>query len=91
MSETELSDRETRDREPILSVVTTIAEREGTDPTSLAPLHESIDAGAVAAVLESADDSVTVEFTHLGYDVVVRGDGTVRVGSPPRREVTVEA
>jgi len=91
MSDDELAGEQPTDWSPLLSAVRTIAQREGTDPTDLTPLQESIDADAVEALIDGADDSVTLTFTHLGHEVVVRGDGTVRVDSPNRQAAALEA
>ncbi|WP_121820099.1 HalOD1 output domain-containing protein [Halostella salina] len=79
MSSAKCARQAAQEGEPILGVVEAVAEREGTDPTQLPPLQETIDADAVATLLDGADDSVAVEFTYLGHTVVVRGDGTFSV------------
>ncbi|MFC3957857.1 HalOD1 output domain-containing protein [Halovivax cerinus] len=61
-------------------VVYAIAEREGVEPEALEPpLYSAIDPEALDLLYESADESLTVSFSYLGYDVHVDADGTVSV------------
>lgn len=61
-------------------VLTAIATREGTSPVDLdQPLYDAIDPDALNALFSGPTPPVSVQFTYLGYEVVVRGDGTVDV------------
>lgn len=79
MQRPKLDGQQRRERDLLFGAIETIATREGDDPTCLPPLYETIDVELVESLLESGDDSVSVSFTHLGYTVEVRGDGTYRV------------
>ena len=67
-----------------MRVLDAIAERKGVDPIDLdAPLNDVIDGDALdrlfSATHEDRDGHVRVEFTYVGYDVVVAGDDDVAV------------
>ncbi|WP_049922766.1 HalOD1 output domain-containing protein [Halopiger djelfimassiliensis] len=57
----------------LTTALTRIAVREDCDRTTLPPLYDSIDPGALTAVLESNAD-VTVRFEYEGYRVVIGPD-----------------
>ncbi|WP_121820747.1 HalOD1 output domain-containing protein [Halostella salina] len=84
MSTEEPSDRNADDL--FLEVVEEVATREGIDPTQLTPLQETIDVDSLCDVLETADDSVRIEFRYMGYQVVVHGDGTSHVKPSPSQQ-----
>lgn len=59
-------------------VLASIADSEGTDILSLPPLYDAVDPDAVEQLVEHG--GVTeISFVYHGYDVLVRGDGRVRV------------
>ncbi|WP_276274133.1 HalOD1 output domain-containing protein [Haloarcula litorea] len=58
-------------------VAEAIADIENTHPAKIEPIYESIDIGAVDALLRSADAQVLVEFEH--DDLVVNIIGRSRV------------
>ncbi|MEY7849131.1 HalOD1 output domain-containing protein [Natrarchaeobius sp. A-rgal3] len=57
----------------ISTVLTRVAAREGRGPTTLPPLYEVVDPGALTAVLESNTD-VTVRFAYAGYLIMIDTD-----------------
>lgn len=69
--------------EPSVSVAVEVADREGVAPTELTPpLHDVVDPDALDALFarrNPPDRTVVVSFDYLGYQVEVRGDGTVDV------------
>lgn len=75
-----------RDQSPAVAIVETVAELENVDPDALSPLYESVDPDALAQLVEHAgDDSdgpLSLCFTYHGWNVFVRGDGTIIVGDP---------
>lgn len=60
----------------VSEVVETVAAAEGTDPTALPPLYDTVDPESFSRSLNS---DVSVEFTYCGYRVVVRGEGGVEI------------
>lgn len=70
-----------------VSIVSAVARREGVDPTELPVLYDVIDPSQLEALIESADDPISVEFDYCGYTVVVDGDGTVRIDDPAEPSV----
>lgn len=66
-----------------VEIVTRIAEREGVDPTELAPpLSTVIDTDALQRLVETADDDATVVFEYHGWIVKARGSGDVTLRTP---------
>lgn len=59
-------------------VVCAVANANGVDTTDLEPLYDSIDPEALDALFKPGVDG-TVRFAYEGCDVVVHGDGNVRV------------
>lgn len=56
-----------------------VADGTGTDPATMSPpLYSAVDLEALAALVDSAAD-VTVTFAYEGHEVVVLGDGSIRV------------
>lgn len=55
-------------------IVRRVAEVEGVEPDELPPLYESIDPDALATLLESSAETMTVEFSYLDYRVIVDND-----------------
>lgn len=80
----ELSDKTIRTATPdndtlCVSIAETVATAAGTTPEALPPLYDTIDTEALAEVVASLDDDGTVEFSYLGYRIIVSGDGFVDV------------
>ncbi|WP_247729512.1 HalOD1 output domain-containing protein [Halovivax limisalsi] len=70
------------DSPPSYRIARTVAEREETDPESLdPPLFGVIDPEALDALVESADDSMRLTFSYLGYTITVDGTGDVELDS----------
>ncbi|MFP8958258.1 HalOD1 output domain-containing protein [Natrialbaceae archaeon A-CW3] len=66
---------------PVFAVVSGIAEATGTDPLELPPLSNAIDPDALNTLV-AARPSTTLQqvtFQYAGYEVVVDGDGEVRI------------
>lgn len=59
-------------------ILTSVADREGTDVLSMAPLYETVDPDALEQLVASGGVA-EISFTYLDYDVSVGGDGEVRV------------
>lgn len=70
------------------AVVQAVADLEGVDPMALPSLHDSVEPDALDQLVShrSSDSNATlaVMFTYAGWNVFVRGDGTVVVGDPDR-------
>ena len=65
------------------AVVEAIAEREGIDPVELDDcLYDVVDPDALEKLVTGTGRIHRIEFTYLGYRVVVDGDGNVDVGTP---------
>jgi hypothetical protein len=65
-------------------VVEAVASREGTDPTELAPLYESIEPDGLNSLFTSAQpgpdgDHLSVDFDYAGYRVTVERDESITV------------
>lgn len=67
------------------TIVEEIADREGVDPVELdVPLYEAVDADALDVLVggrghRTPQTSLLVEFSYLGYDVAVDGDGAISI------------
>lgn len=70
---------------PVYAVVSAVAEAEGSDPVELPPLYSAINPEALNDLFMSRSEPAveSVTFQYAGYDVVVRGDGTVQVQPAP--------
>ena len=68
------------------ALVRHLADRRDEDPEDLPPLADVIDPIILEKLVESADESATVEFSYLDHDVAVRGDGTVRLTEGRQRD-----
>lgn len=56
-----------------------VADGTGSDPATMSPpLYSAVDLEALAALVDSPAD-VTVTFAYDGHEVVVLGDGSIRV------------
>ena len=62
----------------LLRLVNRVADIRGTDITELPPLHDAIDGDVLGDLLGSEFDG-ELTFTYAGCEVVVAGDGSVRV------------
>ena len=73
---------------PSTGIAETIAAAAGSDATAVAPLHDSIDAGALDSLLRSskhrsdavkADEhkDLAISLVHAGHEVTVRSGGSV--------------
>ena len=64
-----------------MSVVEAVAEAKGTRPEELtSPLYDTIDPDALNALFRNGGTSGEVEFTYLGYRVLVDSDGKITLG-----------
>lgn len=66
------------------AVVSAVTELTGADPKTIEPLYSAVDPDALDALFAADRDgedrsSCRVAFTYCGCDVVVSGDGAVRV------------
>lgn len=62
------------------SVVEAVADADGVGPEELAPpLYDAIDPDALERLLATAPGTRRVVFTYNGYEVTVRGDGSVAI------------
>lgn len=61
-----------------MRVVTAIAEATGGDPTTMAPLYETVDTDALNRLLQS-DAALEIVFEHEGHAIEVGDDGVVTV------------
>ncbi|RDI73109.1 hypothetical protein DWB78_10895 [Halopelagius longus] len=59
-------------------MLTSVADREGTDVLSLPPLYEAVDPDALEQLV-AFGGVAEISFTYLDYDISVDGDGDVRV------------
>lgn len=68
---------------PSRAVIEAVAEAEGVDPIALPPLHESIDPDGLNRLFQCSDHESRAPqvlcFTFDGWNVFVRGDGTILV------------
>ncbi len=65
-----------------MAVVAALSEVSETDPMELQPLHQTIDADALDALMsgrEADSDAIAVTLDAAGYTVTVSGDGVVAV------------
>lgn len=65
------------DRPPSMTVVSAVADSEGTDPTELPPLYRAIDPDVLDSLIE--DRSVAVSFEYYGYSIAFDRAGTVEL------------
>ncbi len=78
---------------PSTAVVETVAEATGVDPTDLEPLYDTLDPGALDALIVSGHGEdhradPTVSFTFAGYFVSIHGTGEVVVRTAPETSRT---
>lgn len=62
-----------------VEIMESIAELEGSDPTTLPPLFGTVDPDALDALCDGTTPSLTISFDYLGYGVTVDGDRNVTV------------
>lgn len=69
---------------PVDAIVETVAGIEGVDPGELPPLYESIDPDILNTIVRGrpSDADVAVCFVYEGWNICVRGDGSLVVGDP---------
>lgn len=69
-----------------LAVVTVVAAAANSDPTELAPLHFTVDTGALDALFGPSNTAGqrfgSTSFQYEGFTVTVFSEGTVEVGPP---------
>jgi hypothetical protein len=68
--------------DPGMAVVTALSEVMEADPTTLAPLYDTVDLEALDALVRARDDTdgdVHVSWTHEGYAVTVHSYGMITV------------
>ncbi len=63
----------------VQSIIYHVSDLSGIDPLDLPTLYDVLDPTCLERLVESADDSVTVEFDYFGYHVRVDGDGNVQL------------
>ncbi|MDZ5812783.1 HalOD1 output domain-containing protein [Halorubrum sp. AD140] len=73
---------------PCVTIVEAVAATTDRKPVDLPPLHDTVDADALGALLTGGSPWVTVSFTYADTDVTVEGDGSleVRADGIPLRE-----
>jgi hypothetical protein len=64
--------------EDLLRLVNRVADIHGAEITELPPIHDAIDGDVLSDLLGSEFDG-ELTFTYAGCEVVVAGDGSVRV------------
>jgi hypothetical protein len=74
--------------DPSTAVVETVAIAADRKPTTIQPLYDAIDPGALDTFLRSGElDSTTperaVSFTYMDYQVTVTGEGSITVSPAP--------
>ncbi|WP_209452119.1 HalOD1 output domain-containing protein [Halosimplex halophilum] len=77
----------------VLSVLETVAAAERADPVDLPPLADAVDPQALNDLFEPSGEKlapVTVRFEYCGYEVTVRGVGSV-TAEPVDRPATAAA
>lgn len=72
--------RPDRHRPPSLQIVEALADERGDDSTEIEPLYGAYDLEAIDTLVANSRNDLRIEFTVDGYDVTVRGDGTVEFG-----------
>lgn len=65
------------DMEPSEAIINTIATFEDIPPTDLKVFHNVVDPDALNGLIQSGSDEVEVTMQYAGYDVTVRGEGTL--------------
>lgn len=63
----------------ILQIAQEIAALENVEPTDLPPISDSVDPDALSRLVESGDDSLSVKFSYLEYDICVNRDGSTSI------------
>ena len=67
----------------MVTLVKALSEAEGTDPTDLPPLYESVDGEALSSFLDRSENGTTSDsffsFTYENWNVFVRADGQIRI------------
>ena len=78
------------------TVLTAVAEREDTSPTTLDPLYDVIDPDALNGLFAPTETGTPrapgrVVFSYCGYEVTVSSDGSVRVDEHTTASVAPES
>ncbi|WP_227132809.1 HalOD1 output domain-containing protein [Halorubellus salinus] len=66
---------------PIVDIVSTVAEATGESHTDLPPLLETIDPEAIVAFVDSAAADASLAFDYYGHRITVDGDGAVETAA----------
>lgn len=64
---------------PSVRIVEALATARGADSMDVEPLYGQFDLEAIDTLVENSRGDLVVEMTVGGYDVTVRGDGSVEV------------
>lgn len=68
---------------PSVAVIEAVAAVTGRDPTTMPPLHRTVDVDAFDAMLtERTDSSIRLSFDYAGVTVTVDRDGVIEVTPP---------
>lgn len=74
---------------PAATVIETVADVEDVDPAELPPLADTIDPDMIDQFVTFAgsdtDSPAGLCFTHSGWNVFVRSDGTIIIGDPAEK------
>lgn len=74
------------DQSPAAVVIETVADLEGVDGLELPPLANTIDPDVIDKLVASVESDIEslagLSFTYSGWNVFVRGDGTIIIGDP---------
>lgn len=69
--------------DPTTAVANHLAEVRHCDPLELAPIYDTIDTDGLDSVLKPVgDETVTVTFTHDGFEITARSDGRIEIRPP---------
>lgn len=70
---------------PVTAVTEALAVATGQRVEDIDPLHGSVDADGLNALVRSSDTSIYISFVHEGLSVSVTGSGAVTVEAAPGR------
>lgn len=77
------------DRTPSEAVIEALATAEEVEPTELPPLYRSVEPDALNRLFGDPEEGpAALLFDHAGWNVFVRGDGTVIICDPEQRGET---
>lgn len=63
----------------LFGILHEVASRKGVAPTALPPVRDSVDPAALIDLVESSNESIKVQFSHMSFDIEVTGDGSTTV------------